>query len=51
VALGQFLADNGLQLEAEPDDATGMILQVAAGKVGIPELTAWLRPRVIESPS
>jgi death-on-curing protein len=46
ICLGQFLADNGLGLEADADDATRIVLSVAAGEMGIPELAAWLRPLV-----
>lgn len=50
MALGMFLEDNGLWLTAEPDDATQVMFAVAAGEISIPELTAWLRPRVIDAP-
>ncbi len=46
ISLGQFLLDNGLELNADHDDATAIILGVAAGEVDIAALTAWLRPRV-----
>ncbi len=43
VALGQFLADNGLTLTATDQAAVQMMLSVAAGDAGLPELTEWLR--------
>ena len=46
ICLGQFLADNGLSLETDPDDATRIILSVAADEIGIAELAGWLRPLV-----
>jgi death on curing protein len=50
MALGMFLEDNGLWLAAEPADATTVMFGVAAGEIGIPELTEWLRPRVVDAP-
>jgi death-on-curing protein len=50
MALGMFLEDNGLWLTAAPDDATKVMFAVAAGEIGIPELTEWLRPRVVDAP-
>ncbi|KSB89421.1 death-on-curing protein [Caulobacter vibrioides] len=50
MALGMFLEENGLWLTAEPDDATKVMFAVAAGEIGIPELTEWLRPRVVDAP-
>ena len=50
MALGMFLEDNGLRLAAEPDDATKVMFAVAAGEIGITELTDWLRPRVVDAP-
>ncbi|AYV46380.1 type II toxin-antitoxin system death-on-curing family toxin [Caulobacter flavus] len=50
MALGMFLEDNGLWLAAEPDDATKVMFSVAAGEIGIAELTDWLRPRVVDAP-
>lgn len=47
IALGQFLADNGVVLTAKPADATAIMLGVAAGEVDIPHLTEWLRPRTL----
>jgi death-on-curing protein len=46
MALGLFLDDNGLQLSAVPQDATDIMLGVAAGKIDIAALTEWLRSRV-----
>ncbi len=42
VCLGQFLSDNGLDLIAQSDDATDIMLRVAAGEVGVAELAAWI---------
>lgn len=50
MALGMFLEDNGLWLAAEPDDATQVMFAVAAGEIGVAELTDWLRPRVVDAP-
>ncbi|MBI1196905.1 MAG: type II toxin-antitoxin system death-on-curing family toxin [Phenylobacterium sp.] len=47
IALGQFLADNGVVLTAKPADATAIMLGVAAGEVDIPQLTEWLRSRTL----
>jgi death-on-curing protein len=47
IALGQFLADNGVHLLASDDEATETMLAVAAGRVDIVHLTAWLRARTL----
>ncbi len=46
IALGQFLADNGLSLTASDEDAIAVMLGVATGAVGIEDLTVWLATRV-----
>ena len=46
IALGQFLADNGLSLIASDEDAIKVMLGVATGAVGIEDLTVWLATRV-----
>ena len=46
IALGQFLADNGLSLTASDEDAIAVMLDVATGAVGIEDLTVWLATRV-----
>lgn len=50
IALGQFLADNGIVLTATPDDATAIMLGVAKGDVGIGDLSAWLETRTLQPP-
>jgi death-on-curing protein len=50
IALGQFLADNGIVLTATPDDATAIMLGVAKGDVGIGDLCAWLETRTLQPP-
>lgn len=47
IALGQFLMDNGLELDATNQDATAVMLAVADGKIDIPQLAQWLRPRIV----
>jgi len=47
VALGQFLADNGVVLTASDEDATIVMLRVATGSVGIDDLAAWLQTRTL----
>jgi death-on-curing protein len=42
MALGLFLADHGRALRASEEDATSMMLEVAAGSADIPRLVAWL---------
>lgn len=49
VALGQFLADNGLEFVAMDDDATGTTLSLAAGGLDLPPLVIWLRRAVREA--
>jgi death on curing protein len=46
LCLGLFLEDNGLELHAAFDDATQIMLGVAAGETGIEALVEWLRPKV-----
>jgi death-on-curing protein len=46
MCLGLFLSDNGSELEADPDEATEIMLGVAAGDIGVEKLSAWLRTRV-----
>lgn len=43
VALGQFLTDNGLALVATDDDATRVMLGVAATEIDLQALSTWLR--------
>lgn len=50
MALGQFLADNGIVLVATAEDATRIMLGVARGEVTIDELTDWLVPNTIGPP-
>ncbi len=47
MALGLFLEDNGLRLEAAADDATDTMMAVAQGDVTIEDVALWLRTRVI----
>jgi death on curing protein len=42
MALGLFLEDNGLVLAASDRDATETMIDVAAGRMEIPALAAWL---------
>ena len=49
MALGLFLDDNGLQLATSNEDAAAAILEVAAGRWDIDQLTTWLRPRVVDA--
>ena len=42
LGMGLFLELNGLGLKAGPADAALTMLQVAAGRVGIAELTQWV---------
>lgn len=51
VALGQFLADNGLELFATDDDAIRTMLSLAAGELDLPSLVTWLRAVVREASS
>lgn len=46
MALGQFLGDNGLELDVDGGEATRVMLAVAAGETDIADLTQWLRPHV-----
>ena len=46
IALGQFLADNGMSLMASDEDAIRVMLGVATGAVGIEDLTDWLSTRI-----
>lgn len=43
IALGQFLLDNRVMLMATDEDATQIMLSVAAGATDIPKLVEWLR--------
>jgi death-on-curing protein len=47
IALGQFLADNGVLLTASQEDATQIMLAVAVGGVDIDELATWLKTRTV----
>ncbi|MEW5687097.1 MAG: type II toxin-antitoxin system death-on-curing family toxin [Pseudomonadota bacterium] len=47
IALGQFLADNGIVLIARPADATEIMLAVARGEVTIDQLAEWLTSRTV----
>lgn len=47
IALGQFLADNGVVLTATDEDATAIMLGVAKGQVAIEQLAEWLRTRIL----
>ena len=49
LGMGLFLELNGLSLTAGPADATITMLQVAAGRIGIVELTRWLAGNVESS--
>ena len=51
VALGQFLADNGLELLATDDDAIRTMLSLAAGELDLPAMVIWLRGVVRETNS
>ena len=42
LGMGLFMELNGLSLTAGPADATITMLQVAAGRIGIAELTRWV---------
>jgi death-on-curing protein len=47
IALGQFLADNGIVLIAPPVEATEVMLGVARGEVSIERLAGWLATRTL----
>lgn len=49
VALGQFLADNGLELVATDDEAIRTIVSLAAGELDLPAMADWLRGVVRET--
>jgi len=49
-AMTLFLRVNGLRLVADQADAARTIFRLAGGEIGIPELTDWLRPRVVDAP-
>ena len=49
VALGQFLADNGLELVTTDDEAIRTMLSLAAGELDLPSLVIWLRTVVREA--
>lgn len=49
-AMTLFLRVNGLRLVADQADAARTIFRLAAGEIGIAELTEWLRPRVVDAP-
>jgi death on curing protein len=46
IAMGLFLAMNGLRLVADQVDATRVMLAVAAGQIGEDELAAWVRQHI-----
>lgn len=48
-SLRVFLAVNGVDLDAEVDDAVALMLAVAAGKADEDAVIVWLRDRVDES--
>ena len=41
-----FLADNGSNLVFDPQDAVRVVEDVAAGRIGEPELSSWFRLRL-----
>ncbi len=41
-----FLADNGCNLVFDPQDAVRVVEDVAAGRIGEPELSSWFRLRL-----
>jgi death-on-curing protein len=45
-AMTLFLRINDKRLAADQADAARTIFRLAAGEIGLPELVAWLRPRV-----
>ena len=47
-AMETFLVLNGYELRAAVDEQERIVLQVAAGDLGRPELTEWVRSRVVE---
>lgn len=49
-AMALFLRVNGRRLVADQADAARTIFLLAAGEIGIAELTDWLRPRVVDAP-
>jgi len=46
VCMGQFLADNGMTLVADPRDAADIFLALAAGELDVERLAEWLRRNV-----
>ncbi|MBL9165139.1 MAG: type II toxin-antitoxin system death-on-curing family toxin [Planctomycetaceae bacterium] len=46
IACQMFLQQNGLTLVAPQPDQVQIILGLASGEIGEPELEAWIRPRV-----
>jgi death on curing protein len=46
IACQMFLQQNGLILVAPQPDQVQLILSLASGEIGEPELEAWIRPRV-----
>ena len=47
IALGHFLADDGIVLIAPPAEATDVMLAVARGEVSIEQLAEWLTTRTL----
>lgn len=47
IALGVFLADNGIVLTANDEDATQIMLSVARGESDIGALSEWLETRTL----
>lgn len=43
VAMGQFLEDNGLMLQADQSDAASMMFALASGEADLVVLISWLR--------
>jgi prophage maintenance system killer protein len=43
-----FLGLNGIDLDAPPQDATAIVLEVAAGKIDEDDLARWLRGQLAE---
>ena len=47
-AMETFLVLNGYELSAPVDEQERVVLQLAAGQIGRPDFTEWVRGRVVE---
>jgi death-on-curing protein len=50
-AMATFLLLNGFELQASVDEAEDLVLGVASGTLGRPELAAWIEGHLVRRPS